>query len=221
MVNDEYWKPSVATDCVVFTIEKDVLRILLIKRGVNPFKGKWALPGGFLQEGESLDDCARRELAEETGLADLYLEQLYSFGAPDRDPRGRVISVAYLALMRAGTRLAKAGSDADGVAWHGADSLPPLAFDHKEIIAMARQRLVSKLAYSSIAFQLVPPRFTLSELQRVYEILRGENLDKRNFRKWIDGLKLIEETGEKRHEGAHRPATLYRAANPKGIDYFA
>ena len=220
MVKTDYWKPSVATDCVVFTIEDDALKLLLIRRGIEPFKGKWALPGGFLAEGESLDDCARRELAEETGVKDIYLEQLYSFGAPDRDPRSRVISVAYMALMRAGTRTAAAGSDAESVGWHKAAALPPLAFDHREIVTMARKRLASKLAYSSIAFQLLPPSFTLSELQRVYEIIKGEDLDKRNFRKWIDGLGLVEETGEKRQEGAHRPAALYRAVNTKRVDYF-
>lgn len=211
----KYPHPAVTTDIVVFTISGEALKLLLIQRGQNPYRGAWALPGGFLEPEEDLEECARRELREETGLQNLYLEQLFTFGKPMRDPRERVVSVAYFALAPSIDNQPKAASDAADAAWYSLDSLPPLAFDHTKIIAMAKNRLVSKLEYSSIAFRFLPETFTLSEAQEIHEIVRGEQLDKRNFRKQITGMGLIEETGNQRRDGNHRPARLYRATCPR------
>lgn len=214
-----YPHPAVTTDVVVFTIRAQRLNVLLIQRANPPYQGQWALPGGFLDIDEDVDDCAARELAEETGLTDLFLEQLYTFGAPDRDPRERVISVAYYALV-CSHRIAEpvASSDAAAVSWFPFDELPETAFDHRRIISKAHQRLVAKLDYSSIALQFMPAQFTLSELQAVYETLRGDQLDKRNFRKRILSLNIIEETGEYQRNGKHRPARAYRARQPNRVE---
>jgi len=214
MYGYEYPHPAVTTDIVIFTIRDGQLKLLLIRRRAAPFKGKWALPGGFVEIGEGLEACARRELEEETGVAGVWLEQLYTFGRPDRDPRERVITVAYYALVPSDRLEIRAATDAEAVGWFAVDELPELAFDHAEIVAMAQERLRAKLDYSTIAFQFMPARFTLSELQRVYEIVLGEKIDKRNFRKWVLALEQIEETGEQRREGAHRPAMLYRVKEP-------
>ena len=211
--------PAVTTDIVIFTIRQDELKLLLIKRALPPFKGEWALPGGFVHIDEGLDAGARRELEEETGLSDVYLEQLYSFGRPDRDPRERVITVAYYALIPSDKIELRAASDAEGVSWFGMDELPPLAFDHADILAMAYERLVAKLDYSTIAFQFMPASFTLSELQQVYELILREPMDKRNFRKKILSLEQIEETGEEKREGPHRPAKLYRVIDRSRIEF--
>ncbi|MGD2081811.1 MAG: NUDIX domain-containing protein [Chromatiales bacterium] len=213
-----YPHPAVTTDVVVFTIREERLKILLIRRGAEPFRGMWALPGGFLEIGEDLETCAKRELEEETGISGLYLEQLYTFGDPHRDPRERVISVTYFALVPSGRLELRASSDADQADWFPVDALPELAFDHREIIALARRRLKAKLHYSTIAFQLMPECFTLGELQRVYEVLLDEPQDKRNFRKWMLGLDQIEETGELRHNGRSRPARTYRLRNPHRVE---
>lgn len=204
----------VAADIVVFTICADALNVLLIERAHQPFKGNWALPGGFLNDNEGLDQCAARELAEETGVSGVYLEQLGSFGDPGRDPRGGVVSVAYFALVPADEHVLLASSDAASAQWFAFDDLPELAFDHDSILQAAHARLAAKLDYSTIAFCLLPAEFTLSNLQMVYEIIKAEPLDKRNFRKWVLALDVLEETGEKRVEGAHRPAMLYREKTP-------
>ena len=214
----EYPHPAVTTDIVIFTIRRDELKVLLIKRGLPPYEGMWALPGGFINLDESLEEGARRELVEETGVSDVYLEQLYTFGEPDRDPRERVITVAWYALIPTDEIDIKAGSDAEGVSWIGMQELPELAFDHPAIIDMAYERLSAKLDYSTIAFQFMPREFTLSELQHVYEVILRERMDKRNFRKRILGLDLIEETGKDKRDGAHRPARLYRVKDPGRID---
>lgn len=214
----DYPHPAVTTDIVIFTIRDDRLKILLIQRGEAPFKDSWALPGGFLKMEESLDECARRELAEETGLSDLYLEQLYSFGAPDRDPRERVITIAYYALVPSDQLTLQAGTDAADAAWFDLDELPDLAFDHPDIIQSARERLGAKMDYSTIGFLFMPRTFTLSRLQKVYELATGREMDKRNFRKWVTSLDLVEETGEKLAEGPHRPAMLYRLKKPLEVE---
>jgi len=214
-----YPHPAVTTDTVVFAIRDEQLQILLIRRASEPYAGQWALPGGFLEIGEGLEDCARRELREETGREGLYLEQLYTFGVPGRDPRERVLSVAYFALLPlfASPEL-KASSDASAAAWHPCAALPALAFDHDRIVAMALERLRAKLLYSTIALQFMPDRFTLSQLQSVYETILGAPLDKRNFRKRMQGLGCLEETGEKARNGQHRPARLYRARVPDRVN---
>lgn len=208
---------AVTADVVIFTIRRERLKLLLIKRGVAPFKGSWALPGGFVRPEEDLEACARRELREETGISDVYLEQLYTFGHPDRDPRERVITVAYYALIPSDRLALRAATDAASVDWFDVEPISPLAFDHDEIMAVALQRLRAKLDYSTIAFQFLPTTFTLSELQRVYEIILGEAIDKRNFRKWVLALDQIEETGQRR-EGPHRPARLYRMKAPGTVE---
>lgn len=214
-----YPHPALTTDVVAFALRDQQLQLLLIRRANPPFQNQWALPGGFLDIDEDLDQCATRELAEETGLSDLYLEQLGTFGAPERDPRERVISVAYLAVLpNDHDNEAVAASDAAEVGWFAINALPELAFDHAEIIALAHQRLVAKLGYSSIALQFMPASFTLSELQSVYETLRGETLDKRNFRKRILSLDLIEETGETQRNGSHRPARTYKARHRDRVE---
>jgi 8-oxo-dGTP diphosphatase len=213
----EYPHPAVTTDIVIFTIRQEELKVLLVKRALSPHQGKWALPGGFVNLDESLEEGARRELEEETGVSGVYLEQLYTFGQPDRDPRERVITVAYYALIPTDTIEIRAATDAEGVSWFGMKEIPELAFDHREILDMAHRRLVDKLEYSTIAFQFMPREFTLPELQRVYELILGESLDKRNFRKRILGLGVVKETGKERKEGAHRPARLYRLIHPNRV----
>lgn len=218
MYQYEYPHPALTTDIVIFTIRDKRLKLLLIMRKGEPYRGKWALPGGFVQLDEDLETGARRELAEETGVSGVYLEQLYTFGAVNRDPRERVITVAYYALIASDQTVLQASTDAEAVGWFSMDELPKLAFDHKQIVEKAHERLVAKLDYSTIAFQFLPEEFTLSELQDVYEIILREAMDRRNFRKWALALEQIEETGEMRCDGPHRPAKLYRVINPGKVE---
>lgn len=218
MYSYRYPHPAVTTDIVIFTIRDGRLKLLLIKRGGEPYQGRWALPGGFVELDEDLETSARRELEEETGVSGVYLEQLYTFGRPDRDPRERVITVAYYALIPSDQVQLQAATDAEAVGWFAFEELPPLAFDHDEIVAMAHQRLVAKLDYSTIAFQFLPREFTLSELQDVYEIIRREPVDKRNFRKQVLALGKLVETKKMKRDGAHRPARLYRVKSPGKVD---
>ena len=200
----------VTVDVVIFTVREAALHVLLVRRGVPPYKGRWAIPGGFVQERESLDAAALRELREETGVRDVYLEQLYTFGDPGRDPRGRVITVAYYALLSADVAPPVAGTDAAEARWHPVAELPPLAFDHREILDYALERLRNKLEYTTVGFELLPAKFTLGELQRVYEAILGKTLDKRNFRKKIELLDVLTPLDEYvRTPGARRPARLY------------
>lgn len=210
--------PAVTTDIVLFTIREEELKLLLVRRAREPFLASWALPGGFVGIDEDLEDCALRELEEETGVTGLYLEQLHTWGKPRRDPRERVISVAYYALIPSDRLRVRPAHKVDSVAWFALDALPPLAFDHADIVTLAHKRLVAKLDYSTIAFQFMPECFTLSELQNVYEIIRGERLDKRNFRKSVLALDRIQKTGEMRRNGKHRPATLYRLKFPGKVE---
>lgn len=199
---------KVTVDIVIFTIQEGVLKVLLVKRRIPPFVAQCALPGGFVLEDEDLEQAAMRELREETGVSDVYLEQLYSFGKPDRDPRGRVITVAYFALISADRKL-KAGSDAAEAAWYAMDDLPKLAFDHATILNYALERLRNKLEYTTVGFQLLPEKFSLTELQEVYEAILGKKLDKRNFRRKMSLLKILKPLSEYRR-GGQRPAQLYR-----------
>jgi 8-oxo-dGTP diphosphatase len=215
-----YPHPAVTTDVVLFTIRNDRLQLPLIRRRNPPFQGQWALPGGFLDMDEDLADCALRELKEETGIGNVYLEQLYTFGKPGRDPRERVISVAFYGLAPSENIALQAASDATEAAWFVFNELPDLAFDHRRIVDKAHERLVAKLDYSTIAFQFLPKQFTLSELQFVYETIRSEPMDKRNFRKWILGRNLIEETGSERRNRSHRPAKLFRNKHPGRVEIF-
>ncbi len=208
MAAPEFPKPSVTVDVVIITLRGEELQVLLIKRDLAPYKGRWAIPGGFVHLDESLEAGARRELQEETGVTDVYLEQLYTFGDPGRDPRGRVISVAYIALVPASFTV-EAGSDAREARWWSLKDLPALAFDHDKIVQLALTRLRYKIEYSAVGFRLLPDYFTLTELQRAYEIILGEPLDKRNFRRRIMEAEVIEPTDDLR-TGEGRPARLYR-----------
>ena len=207
----DYPHPAVTIDVVVFTLGAGHLEVLLVRRGQAPFEGLWALPGGFVNIDESLRRAAWRELREETGVNAAYLEQLYTFGRPDRDPRERVISVAYLALLPPGRYPIKADSDAIEVDWWPVDDPPALAFDHARILHKAVGRIRGRLTYSSLALQLMPAEFTMPELREAYEAILGEPQDRRNFRKKILALDIVEPTGERRRRGAYRPAQLYRA----------
>ncbi|HEY4358076.1 MAG TPA: NUDIX domain-containing protein [Acidobacteriaceae bacterium] len=199
---------KVAVDIVIFTIQAGVLKALLVKRLIPPFEGQFALPGGFVLKDEDLDQAALRELREETGIGDVYLEQLYSFGSPDRDPRGRIVSVAYFALVSADRQL-HAGSDAAEAQWFPVSKMPQLAFDHAEIFEYAIERLRNKLEYTTVGFQLLPEKFTLTELQTVYEAILEKTLDKRNFRRKIAQLKILKPLREFQH-GGQRPAQLFK-----------
>ncbi|MBI5242728.1 MAG: NUDIX hydrolase [Elusimicrobia bacterium] len=187
------------------------LKVLLVRRGVPPFAGRWAIPGGFLKENEGLEEAAKRELREETGVSAVYLEQLYTFGDPGRDPRGRVLSVGYMALLRPGegAGVPTAGGDAAEAAWFDAHKPPSLAFDHSGILDYARQRLRWKLEWTTAGFGLVPKCFTLTELQRVFEAVLGRDIDKRNFRRKVLGLGVLRATKETRREGLARPARVF------------
>lgn len=209
----EYPHPAVTVDVVVFTIENDDLKVLLIQRDQDPFEGQWALPGGFIEIDEHLSDAAKRELKEETGVSESFLEQFYTFGHPDRDPRERIITVAYYALIPCDELSVAAGDDARDAKLFAINELPELAFDHENILSIAKQRVTERLNDAFFAFQMLPKAFTMYELRRVYELFLGEVLDKRNFRKKIIALDQIEETGEKRESVRHRPARLYRVKN--------
>lgn len=204
----------VAVDVIIFTVNTDApvataLEVLLVKRGIAPFAGRWAIPGGFVLPKESLENAALRELEEETGVREVYLEQLYTFGDPERDPRGRVISVSYFALISAEQRPIQAGSDAAEARFFPMSQLPPLAFDHERILEYALARLRNKLEYTTVGFQLLPAKFTLSELQRVYEAILGRELDKRNFRRKLALLDILTPLSEYRESG-RRPAQLHK-----------
>jgi len=210
---NKFERPSVTVDLVVFSIINDNLKILLIKRKEWPFKGKLALPGGFIKMDETLEEAAERELREETGLKNQYLEQLYTFGDVKRDPRTRVITISYLALINSENITLKAGTDAESVNWFDVKNIDNLAFDHNMIINYALERLRTKISYSNIVFGLLPELFTLTEVQKAYEIILDKELDKRNFRKKLNSLNIIEKTNLTRKDGLHRPATLYRLFN--------
>jgi 8-oxo-dGTP diphosphatase len=197
---------SSAVVVVIFTVRQGQLCALLIERAADPCKGMWALPGGALLEGESLDGAAARKLADETGVSDVFLEQLYTF---DRLGDGRAdVVVTYFALVDlARTRLR--GDLEWRPGWHPLGALPPLAFENERVIAYARQRLQAKLEYTNVVYSLLPSRFTLTQMQRVYEAILGEAIDKRNFRRRVVGLGIVHETGQTQKQGPHRPAMLY------------
>jgi len=203
-------RPLVTVDLVIFTVRDRALKLLLIERRDAPFQGMWALPGGFVRNGESLEEAARRELAEETGLSGIFLEQLFTFGDPNRDPRTRVVTVAYFALIASDQHVLSASTDASDAGWFSVDALPTLAFDHARIVEYAIERLRNKLEYTTVGFQLLPSSFTLTELQQTYEVILDKQLDKRNFRKKMLSLGVVEATGETKMDGVHRPAQLFR-----------
>ena len=202
--------PAVTVDSVVFGLDGEELKILLIRRKLDPFKGAWALPGGFIQMDESLEDAAKRELLEETGVEQLYLEQLSTFGNPDRDPRERVITVAYFAIVNLFDHKVMADSDAEEAGWFPVEDPPELAFDHETILAAALQRLQGKIRYQPLVFEFLPEKFTLSQVQKLYETVLCRPLDKRNFRKKIQGTGLVIPLDEYEMDVSHRAARFYR-----------
>ena len=206
----EYPRAALTVDCVVFGLDDEDLKALLIQRDLPPFEGHWALPGGFVRLDETLEDAARRELSEETGLERVYLEQLCTIGDIDRDPRERVVTVAYYALVKLSDHRVHAATDAREAAWFAIDDLPDLAFDHEKILAMAHERLRGKVRYQPIGFELLPERFALRQLQHLYEVILDRPLDKRNFRKKILSMDILIELDEVETDVAHRAARLYR-----------
>lgn len=206
----EFPRPSLTVDCVIFGLDEDnLLKIMLIRRNLPPFKGRWALPGGFVRLGESLEAAARRELQEETGIENLFLEQLYTFGEIGRDPRERVVTVAYYALVNLWEHRIYPTTDADDARWFPVSCRPPLAFDHDHIVKVALQRLKGKVRYEPIGFELLPRKFTLSQLQKLYETILEQELDKRNFRKKILKMDLLIPLDETQVNVPHRAARLY------------
>jgi 8-oxo-dGTP diphosphatase len=203
-------RPALTVDCVVFGLDEEDLKVLLIQRDLEPFAGRWALPGGFVHVDETIDQAALRELQEETGLSRVYLEQLYTIGELDRDPRERVVTVAHYALVRLSDHQVKAATDARAAAWFGVDDLPRLAFDHAAIVDRALTRLRGKVRYQPIGFELLPAKFSLTRLQRMYEIILERPLDKRNFRKKVLGLGILQELDEVEQDVTHRAARLFR-----------
>jgi len=199
----------VTVDNIIFTISHDSLQILLIKRSIEPFKGERALPGGFVMENETLQQAAYRKLADETSVKNAYLEQLYTFSEVKRDPRGRAISCAYIALMSRENVMIKPWDDAEEVKFFDVKKLPKLAFDHKKIVEYAIQRLKWKMEYTNVAQYILPKKFTLRQLQDVYETTLDQEIDVRNFRKKIDKLGLVKATWEKEIGVQYRPAKLY------------
>lgn len=223
MAEQNYPRPAVTVDCVVFSIANDALSVRLIKRSTSPYKDTWALPGGFVGINERLDDAARRVSLGKAGVSSAHLEQLYTFGEPDRDPRERVISVAYLVILS--PQMRDTVSDpvdeptVSEAGWFSLANLPELAFDHEKILSLAHRRLVNKLNYSSIAFCFLPELFTMSEAQSVHELISCQSLEKRNFRKKLLSMNFIRDSGRKT-TGAHRPASLYCLIEQAGLHYW-
>ena len=206
-----YPRPALTVDCVVFGLDgQDTLKVLLIQRQLPPYQDQWALPGGFVHMDESLEAAARRELQEETGLQGVFLEQLYTFGDTGRDPRDRVVSVAYYALINLTEHNIQAATDARDAAWFPVNQLPALAFDHPQIFERAIFRLQGKVRYEPIGFELLPTKFTLTQLQKLYETILGQTLDKRNFRKKLLKMDLLIPLEETQKGVAHRAAKLYQ-----------
>ncbi len=208
----EFERPGLTVDCVIFGLDLDeeTLKVMLIQRDVEPYEGVWAIPGGFVRSGETLMQAATRELEEETGIKDVFLEQLYTFGDPDRDPRGWIVSVAYYALVSPDKHDIRATADAREAQWFPVTSVPRLAFDHEEILARALERIRGKLTYAPLGFELLPQKFTIKQLQKVYEIVLGRTLDNRNFRKKIFAMDVLRELGEMQKGVPHRAARLYK-----------
>lgn len=210
--------PSLSIDCVIFGYEAEKLKILLIERNINPDKGLWALPGGFILESENLRDAAIRILQEMTGLEKIYLEQLHTFGRIDRYPTKRVITIAYYALIHAKQDTLQAGKEATNVEWFSVKTIPNLAFDHRRIVDMAYERLKRKMRIEPVGFELLPEKFTLSQIHRLYETILDIKLDKPNFRRKFEKMNLLIPLDETQKGVAHRAARLY-SFDPKVYEY--
>lgn len=210
-----FTKLGLAVDCVVFGLDAENLKVMLVRRAIAPFQGEWALPGGFVRPDESLEETARRELQEETGITQIFWEQLYTFGAVNRDPRDRIVTVAYYALINLDTQIISAATDASEAQWFPVNNLPKLAFDHERIFQTAMRRLQSKVRYEPIGFELLPPKFTLTQLQKLYELILGQPLDKRNFRKKILSMDLLIDLQEMETNVKRRAGKLYQFDHQK------
>jgi 8-oxo-dGTP diphosphatase len=206
----EFSRPALTVDVVVFALDEEDLKVMLIQRDLEPFERQWGLPGGFVRVEETLEEAARRELEEETGLRGIYLEQLYTFGDLDRDPRERVVTVAYYALVNLEGHRVRASTDARNAAWFAISHLPALTFDHEHILGVAHERLRGKVRYQPIGFELLPAKFALRQLQHLYEVILDRELDKRNFRKKILSMDILVELDDIETDVAHRAARLYR-----------
>lgn len=203
-------KILVATDAVVFGYQNGQIYVLLIQRKIEPFKNSWALPGGFILDNESAEEAITRELKEETGLKTTYLEQLKTYSTPQRDPRGHVISIAYVGLVNPSNIKLEAGTDASDAQWFNLNELPKLSFDHDTIVTDAFQRLKGKITYAPIGFDLLPDKFLFSEVEQLYSTILEYSIDRRNFRKKILSFGLIEQLDEKISIGQGRPANLFK-----------
>lgn len=204
----DYPRAAMTADSVIFGFDGQNLKILLVKRGIEPFKGKWALPGGFLRMDETIEQCAMRELKEETSFEQVYMEQFGVFSDLDRDPRGRIITTAFYALVRMHDVIG--GDDAEEAQWFNLSEIPVLAFDHDRILRVATQRLREDLHFRPIGFELLPEKFTLPKLQRLYEAILGIHFDRRNFMKKMNASGILESTGDKEESHSHRAASFYR-----------
>ena len=203
-------RAALTVDAVVFGVDDEGLKVLLIQRDQEPFRGRWALPGGFVRVEEELEEAVRRELREETGLDRVHLEQLCTIGTVGRDPRERVVTVAYYALVRLSDHRVQAATDACDAAWFAIEDLPRLAFDHDAIVVRAVERLRGRVRWQPMGFELLPAKFSLGALQRLYEIVLDRPLDKRNFRKKALALGILQDLNEVQRDVAHRAARLYR-----------
>jgi len=206
----EYPHPAVTVDIIIFALHEEELKVLLIQRKRDPFKEHWAIPGGFVEINEGLEEAARRELYEETGVEKVFLEQLYTFGEPKRDPRERIISVAYYSLVRLDQHNVRADSDALNAAWFSVYDLPHLAFDHDKILDMAIRRLQGKVMYAPVIFEMLPPIFEIHELQRVYEIILRQKFDAASFRRRILGTGILTPVDPRHGGDGMRKKSLYR-----------
>ncbi len=206
---------SLTVDCVIFGYDDEALNILLIQRGIEPFINEWALPGGFVLSHETIDEAARRELKEEAGIENMYMEQLYTFGNLDRDPRGRVVSVAYFALVKlTDYQEVNADTDAKDARWFPIALLPKLAFDHAEILETALRRLQAKVLYEPIVFELLPEKFVFGQLEKIYEAILQRKIERRNFRKKILATGYVIELDEVKTDVSYRPPKLFRCSMP-------
>ena len=213
-VQYEYERPALATDCVIFGFDGGELKLLLLKREKEPFENKWALPGGFVYMDETTEASAKRILLEKAGIKNVFIEQLYTFSKVDRDPRERIVSVTYFALVNKSQFNLVAGRDTIQAEWHRISALPELGFDHSEIVTLAVERLKGKVQYQPIGFELLDEKFTLSQLQLLYEAILETPIDKRNFRKKIIGMGLLKQLDEKEKNVPHK-AAFYHSFDKK------
>ncbi len=212
-VKTKYKYAVIAADVAVFTVQNRQLQVLLIEMEKEPFAGQWALPGGLIKSNESIDDAAARILQAKVNIKGVYLEQLSTFGRVNRDPFGRVVSVAYFSLIPSQKQKIKTTNEYNNVAWFALKDLPSLAYDHEEMLRAAHEQLKKRLEYSNIACHLLPREFTLTDLQCLYEMILSHKIDKRNFRKRLLQNHFLQTTGKKRHGAANRPAKLYQFAS--------